>query len=95
MQEAEGIISIAMDFVGDQNGLEATLADIQVMEFTYCNAVVVPYTNEKVLVFYSTYSVYYSILQYMFSTSQYTTVHIQYITVFYSTCSVTTNLMHS
>ena len=76
MQEAEGIISIAMDFVGDQNGLEATLADIQVMEFTYCN-VVVPYTNEKVLVFYSTYSVHYSILQYMFSILQYTTVHVQ------------------
>ena len=30
VQEAEGVISIAMDFVGDQNELEATLADIQV-----------------------------------------------------------------
>ena len=43
VQEAEGIISVAMDFVGDQNGLEATLADIQVMEFTYCSALVVPW----------------------------------------------------
>ena len=35
VQEAQGIVAMAVDFVGDQNALEATLADVLVITQCY------------------------------------------------------------